>query len=63
MKTLRRLWCRLTHRSIMLPGGPTYECRRCGERWEVSWLDGPAPRFPKSQETQQRVPTEQKAEA
>ena len=37
---LRRRWCRMTHARIMFAGGPTYECRQCGERFEHPALGG-----------------------
>ena len=30
-------WCRWWHHDIMLPGGGSYECRRCGRRYPVPW--------------------------
>jgi len=44
MKRLHRLWCRVFHRSVRhvaFAGGPTWQCRTCGERWENPALDGP----------------------
>ena len=41
IRRIRRAWCRAFHRRIMWAGGPTYECRTCGERFENPALDGP----------------------
>ena len=43
MRVFLRWYCRHFHgpTALMFPGGPCYECRICGERFEVSWLDGP----------------------
>jgi hypothetical protein len=34
---IARLWCRLMHTEPMWPSHGQYECRRCGQRYRVSW--------------------------
>ena len=34
MIRLRRWWCQQFHTDIMFPGGATYLCRTCGQRFE-----------------------------
>jgi len=41
IRRLRRRWCRAFHRAIYFAGGPTYQCRRCGEVWENPAIRGP----------------------
>ena len=41
-RAVRRWWCRWMHgpSSVMFAGRATYECRRCGERFENPALQG-----------------------
>lgn len=34
---MKRIICRIFHRTLMYAGGNYYECRRCFCRWPVPW--------------------------
>ena len=58
LRRLHRAWCRFAHDAgqIKRPDGPTYQCRRCLERFEVPWANSLArdPR-PRAQIATERV--------
>jgi len=42
IERLGEIWCGLMHDSPMWPVHGVYECRRCGRRHSVPWMNGEA---------------------